>query len=220
MTMGVDDDFEAKRLGLHIDALDGEAGYSSAERRLIRPTLELTGIWGGFREEGIKTVLPSEAHVKVSFRFAKGQDPDAVWNNFEDYIINTLAPKVAKGLTVTVQRLSQGSRAYFIDENHIGMKLAGEVLDEVFPSARDGDGMHYNTHTTFRQGSSVSAVAYFKEVLDLDTIALGFASDADDLIHAPGERFRTQSFKRSQRAYIRMIMKCSRALPEGFRNAD
>ena len=87
-----------------------------------------------------------------------------VWKTFEQHVVNDMAPLVAKGLDVSVTRLSSGSRAYSIDKNHIGMKLAGAVLDEVFTSSSGDDS---NKHTTFRQGSSVSAVAYFKEVLVL-----------------------------------------------------
>lgn len=37
-------------------------------RTWYRPSLEVVGVWGGFTGEGIKTVLPKEAHAKISGR--------------------------------------------------------------------------------------------------------------------------------------------------------
>ena len=70
----VDDEEEMQTLG--VSAMIGEAGFTTSERRTIRPTLEVVGVWGGFQDEGIKTVLPSEAHAKIAFRLVSRQDPD------------------------------------------------------------------------------------------------------------------------------------------------
>lgn len=65
----VDDVEEARSLG--VDAMVGEVGYTTGERRTIRPTLEIVGMYGGYQEAGVKTVLPADAHAKIVFRFAK-----------------------------------------------------------------------------------------------------------------------------------------------------
>ncbi|MGD9006126.1 MAG: dipeptidase, partial [Desulfobacterales bacterium] len=61
-------DEAAYKAELGVDQLFGEPGFSTYERAWIRPTLEVNGIWGGFQGEGVKTVLPSTAHAKVSCR--------------------------------------------------------------------------------------------------------------------------------------------------------
>ena len=57
----------------------GEPGYTTVERAWARPTLEINGIWGGFQGEGVKTVLPNEAHAKITCRLVANQDPDQIY---------------------------------------------------------------------------------------------------------------------------------------------
>ena len=54
----------------------GEPGYTTLERQWTRPTLEVNGMWGGYQGPGQKTVIPSEAHAKITCRLVPDQDPD------------------------------------------------------------------------------------------------------------------------------------------------
>ena len=57
-------------------AAAGEAGFSTLERIWARPTAEINGMWGGHTGPGGKTIVPPEAHAKLSFRLVADQDPD------------------------------------------------------------------------------------------------------------------------------------------------
>ena len=61
-----------------VDALSGEAGYSTLERRWARPTYDLNGLSAGYQGEGAKTVLPARATAKFSFRLVPNQDPKRI----------------------------------------------------------------------------------------------------------------------------------------------
>ena len=56
----------------------GEAGFSTLERVGARPTAEVNGMWGGYTGPGHKTIVPAEAHAKVSFRLVADQRPEDV----------------------------------------------------------------------------------------------------------------------------------------------
>ncbi|MGY1755002.1 M20/M25/M40 family metallo-hydrolase [Blastococcus sp. SYSU D01042] len=53
----------------------GESGYSTLERTGARPTAEVNGMWGGYTGPGHKTIIPAEAHAKVTFRLVSDQVP-------------------------------------------------------------------------------------------------------------------------------------------------
>jgi acetylornithine deacetylase/succinyl-diaminopimelate desuccinylase-like protein len=56
----------------------GEEGFSTLERTGARPTAEVNGMWGGYTGPGHKTIIPAEAHAKVTFRLVADQRPEDV----------------------------------------------------------------------------------------------------------------------------------------------
>ena len=75
-------------------ALCGEKGYTIPEQLWCRPTMETNGIWGGYMEEGAKTVIPSKAHAKLSTRLVPNQDPPKIAKMVEKYIRKLLPDTV------------------------------------------------------------------------------------------------------------------------------
>ena len=194
----VDDEAEAKKLG--VSQMVGEAGYGTMERKTVRPTLELTGIYGGFRDEGIKTVLPSEAHAKIVFRMVAGQDPDRVYSLLEKHIMDA-SKHLAEGLHVSLQRVNPGAKAYTAVRDSIAFKLVESELTKLFGKEP----------LLKRSGGSVNAFADFHTITELECYSFGFG-EPDSYGHAPDERFRLSSLHRGQRAYLSIIMEAAQIL--------
>ncbi len=115
---------------LGIDDLFGEKGYRTYERMWVRPMLELNSIWGGFQGEGTKTVIPSEAHTKISCRLVPDQQPDQIIDLIERHVEKyTLA-----GVTISVHKQPSKADPYPDPYDHPGNQAARSVHKALYGS--------------------------------------------------------------------------------------
>ena len=157
----------------------GEPGYSSAERVFARPTAEINGIGGGYQGEGSKTVIPSEAFVKFSFRLVPDQDPQIILKRLRAHLEKHCPP----GVKLVVEDGHDG-KPYACDPHSEFGEAAQRALKRTFP----GEPM------LIREGGSIPIVQAFREILGVDTLLLGLAlSDAQ--IHSPNENFPIENFE-------------------------
>jgi acetylornithine deacetylase/succinyl-diaminopimelate desuccinylase-like protein len=170
-----------------VSALWGEAGYTTKEQITARPTLEINGIWGGFTDEGAKTVLPSKAHAKISCRLVADQDHHEIARLLSDHLRQIAPPQV----TVAV-RFLHGGRGALVNLDSKYMRAAGQVLQQVFGQAPVFE----------REGGSIPVVSTFQTVLGIDSILLGFGLP-DDGLHSPNERFYLPNFYKGIETVIR-----------------
>jgi acetylornithine deacetylase/succinyl-diaminopimelate desuccinylase-like protein len=161
-----------------IDAVMGEKGYTTLDRRSIRPTLDVNGIWGGYTGEGAKTVIPSKAHAKISMRLV----PDQNWKDisvlFEKHF-KAIAPAGVK-VEVTTHH---GGGSYVTPTDSVAYKAAEKAYQQVFgvvPHAK-------------RDGGSIPIVPMFEKVLGSKTLLMGFGFDSD-AIHSPNEHYGIDNF--------------------------
>jgi acetylornithine deacetylase/succinyl-diaminopimelate desuccinylase-like protein len=77
----------------------GEKGYTTLERIWARPTAEVNGMWGGHIGPGPKTIIPTSAHAKVTFRLVADQDPAEVGAAFEEYVRASVPPGIQARVT-------------------------------------------------------------------------------------------------------------------------
>jgi acetylornithine deacetylase/succinyl-diaminopimelate desuccinylase-like protein len=170
-------------------ALGGEAGYSAVERAAGRPTLDVNGIYSGFIGEGSKTVLPSRAMAKVSMRLVPEQNPDQVEESLRSY----LETNMPASMTWEIMRHA-GSIPGIINLQSNEARAATDALEAVW-----GKKPLYK-----REGGSVPVVGLLKEVLDINSLMLGFGLP-DDNLHAPNEKFYLPNYFRGIETYIRFI---------------
>jgi acetylornithine deacetylase/succinyl-diaminopimelate desuccinylase-like protein len=189
-------DEEEVKADLQIPALFGEAGYTPRERVWARPTLEVNGIWGGFQDEGIKTVLPSEAHAKITCRLVADQDPSKIVELLQRHVERHSPP----GVTVTATPLAFRAQPYLMPDDHPGNQAAREVLVELY-----GKEPFYT-----RSGGSIPACGLFLEHLGVYTVSFGFGL-GDERQHSPDEFYRLSSFRKGQTAYCKLLEQIGRA---------
>ena len=79
----------------------GEKGFSTLERIWARPTAEVNGVYGGYTGPGGKTIVPAEAHLKLSFRLVAGQDVEKVRQAVADWVADRLPAGIRHTITFT-----------------------------------------------------------------------------------------------------------------------
>jgi acetylornithine deacetylase/succinyl-diaminopimelate desuccinylase-like protein len=183
-------DEEQYKEQLGVSALVGEPGYSPRERNWVRPTLEINGIWGGFQGEGVKTVLPNEAHAKITCRLVPDQTPEQIVQALVSHIERQATP----GVRVEVRRMPTRAAPYLVPADHWGNRAAADVLAELYGT------QPYAT----RSGGAVPVCELFQGNLGVHTVTFGFGLE-DEQIHAPDEFFRLSSFERGPVAYCKLL---------------
>jgi len=171
-------DLEAYKKAIEIDAVFGEAGFTTSERSSIRPTLDVNGIWGGYTGEGAKTVIPARAHAKISMRLVPDQDWKEITTLFSEHF-KLIAPA---GVQVNI-RPHHGGQAYVTPMDHIGYQAASRALEKTFGKAP----------VPHRGGGSIPIVSLFEKELDSKSILMGFGLDSDAL-HSPNEHFGIRNY--------------------------
>ncbi|MCA8868062.1 MAG: M20/M25/M40 family metallo-hydrolase [Rhodobacteraceae bacterium] len=174
-------------VGLSVPA--GERNRTPLEMLWSRPTCEVNGIIGGYTGDGFKTVLPSKARAKISFRLVGQQDPDAIHRKFVEFV-NASLPE-----DCSVKFLqSDGSPASQMQISHPAFQQAREALSAEWPKPAAYVGC----------GGSIPIAGYFKEILDMDALLIGFGRD-DDQIHSPNEKYDLESFHKGIRSWARIL---------------
>ena len=171
-------DLDEYKQFLGIDEVRGEKGYTTLERTGIRPCLDVCGIWGGYTGEGAKTVLPSEAHAKISMRLVPNQLSREITPLFKKYF-ESIAPK---DVHVEVKEC-EGGDGFLIPISSDAYKAAARAIGEVYgiepvPS---------------RGGGSIAVLADMQQILGIDPLLMGFGLERDT-IHSPNESYLLKQF--------------------------
>lgn len=158
---------------LGVRQLRGEKSYTPLERTGIRPCLDVCGIWGGYTGQGAKTVIPSEAHAKISMRLVPNQRSAKATAQLESYL-KKLAPKSVR-LEVT---RCEGGDGFLIPIDSVAYKAASKAIAEVFGKEP----------VPSRGGGSIAVLAEIQKILGIDPLLMGFGLERDK-IHSPNESY-------------------------------
>ncbi|MFK7776740.1 MAG: dipeptidase [Gimesia sp.] len=164
---------------LGVNAVTGEEGFSTLERRWARPTCDVNGMISGYTGEGPKTIVPAEARVKITCRLVPDQDPVLLTKALEQF----LRDQLPIGLTMEFVDF-HGCKALVFDFNSPYMTAARSAIEQSFGAAP----------VMIREGGSIPVVETFQTVVGVDTLLLGWGQNTDNL-HSPNERFALESFR-------------------------
>ena len=151
----------------------GEKGYTSQERRSIRPCLDVNGIVGGFTAEGSKTIIPKEARAKVSMRLVPNQRCGKIAELFRKHI-KSIAPG---DVTVEVYE-NHGCDGFLIPVSSPAYRAAARAMGEVYGIEP----------VPARGGGSIGILAEMQQLLGADPLLMGFGLERD-FIHSPNESY-------------------------------
>ncbi len=178
-----------KQIGLPPAADIGEAGYTALEREWGRPTAEINGIMGGYTGPGAKTVIPSHASAKVSFRLVANQNPAKVTKAFFKWC---------------KERTPPGCRWEFLD-HHGGLGVTTPIesptMKRVERAIKKATG---KKPALIKTGGSIPVAGMLKGRLGMDTIFMGFGLD-DDRVHSPNEKFEIECFRQGARSHAVLV---------------
>ena len=153
-------------------AAAGEAGYSVLERIWTRPTAEVNGMWGGHTGPGGKTIIPAQAHAKLSFRLVASQEPADVVAALRQYVRERTPP----GIEATVTSLGDGVRPSFSPLDSVAVQAGRRAMQRAF-----------GTEVLFTREGGSGPEADLAEILGAPLVFVAVGLDSDR-IHAPNEK--------------------------------
>ncbi len=177
-----DDQQLAAQLG--VDALVGEAGYSTNARRWARPTFDINGLTSGHQGEGGKTIIPATASAKFTFRLVPNQDPQKIAAAVQRHLESHLPA----GVRLTVHR-GHGAPGMMASIDSPYVEAAKQAIEAAFGTPP----------VMIREGGSIPIVAKFQSTLGADCLLLGWGLN-DDAAHSPNEKFRVADYFRGIQA--------------------
>ena len=168
----------AYRKSLGVPQLFGERGFTAVEQRSARPTIEINGLTSGYQGEGSKTIVPSWASAKLTFRLVPNQQPKKIIALIRRHLTKICPPTVRLELTT-----GHGGEPYLVSPDGPLALAARRALKKAFGCEP----------VLLREGGSIPIVTDFRKILGADTLLLGLALP-DDNAHSPNEKFSLDCF--------------------------
>ncbi|MDR1401543.1 MAG: M20/M25/M40 family metallo-hydrolase [Puniceicoccales bacterium] len=173
-----------------------DSKFSAAETMRFFPTLEFNGIAGGFQGEGIKTIIPHCASVKITCRLVCNQSAKKIQNLLKKTLIQLCPREMSLSM-----KFAQASNPYLFDIRSNKNAILAKAIDIVNPAVEKVFG---NPPLYLREGGSIGLVSTLKEVLGIDSLLIGL-STSEDNIHAPNENIAISMLEKG-RKFFRLFL--------------
>lgn len=184
--------FDEKKLTAEtgIKKVFGESAYPILQRMWMRPTLEFNGIFGGYMEMGMKTIIPSTAGAKISIRLVPDQDPHKV----VDCVIRHIKSVCPDFADVEIVGNISAAEPVIFDVEEPAIKAGCDALKAGFGAEP----------VFIRSGGSIPIVNTFWKELRKPVVLMGFGLDSDGA-HSINEKFNVNNFFNGIRASTQLI---------------
>ena len=150
----------------------GEAGFTTLERIGARPTAEVNGMWGGYMGPGHKTIVPSDAYAKVTFRLV----PDQRGADLKPLVLKFVEEHTPPGITANVRWESDGVAPLVTPLDSPALAALVRAMEKSF-----------GRQVGFAREGGSGPEADLAEILGAPVVFLGVGLP-DDAVHSPNER--------------------------------
>lgn len=182
-------DEEAYREGMGAPRLDGEQGYSTVERKWVRPCLDVNGMYGGYMGEGAMTIIPAMCGAKVSMRLVPHQSPEKISKAFDEFV-RSRCPA-----TVRLEIDTHGVTAPYVTPADLpALGAARRAVEKGYGRAP----------VSLREGGTIPIMAMFKKHLGAESLLIGF-SEPNCNLHGPNEFFHVSDLMAGARTAAHLI---------------
>jgi acetylornithine deacetylase/succinyl-diaminopimelate desuccinylase-like protein len=162
-----------------VRCLEGEAGIPLLERLWARPTCDVTGLHSGYGGDGVKTIVPASARLKVTFRLVADQSPLAVADAFDAWARD----QVPAGVELAIRRdVAIGPALTPID--HPAVAALARTITRV-----------WRAEPLFTRSGGSGPEEALGRILGAPVLHLGIGLTSDR-IHAPDEGVDLEQFGR------------------------
>ncbi len=182
-------------------APSGRSTAELLEKLWLRPTLDVNGMWGGYTGAGGKTVIPAEAHAKLSMRLVPGQVPAKVVAAVTTHLKAHCPPSATLEVTPT----RDGTLATYLAGDHPLLLAAERALEATTGRAP----------IRVRMGATLPLTDIVRRVLGIGTVMFSFAT-ADEDFHAPNENWRESAIPEGFAAWVALLRNLERAPKAAF----
>ena len=180
--------------GIGLSEPSGERGRPALQRLWSRPTCDINGIWGGYTGAGSKTVIASQASVKLSFRLVPDQQPEEILAGVKTFFEQRTPP----GCSWTFEIFSH-SPGIVVEADSPYIRAADAGLRQIYGKSAVLIGC----------GGSIPVVGYMHDILALDSVLVGFGLE-DDCIHSPNEKFELRCLQNGILSHAAILSQMSR----------
>jgi acetylornithine deacetylase/succinyl-diaminopimelate desuccinylase-like protein len=171
-------DAGALEMSWGVDALDrGLSGEEALKEMLLRPTANIAGIMSGYTGPGSKTIVPSQAFVKMDFRLVAGQSPGPV--------VELLRSHLKK----------RGFDDIEVVEMH-GVEVAKTPVDSpvVKTAVETWQSLGYEDAIVYPTVGGSGPTSLIATELGIPTVMTGAVANVDSRFHSPNEWVRLDDY--------------------------